>query len=87
MSWLPKRDKLDSQQILVFDCVAAWDVNFHIKGGTSMGNSAMRSHVAAVVDGLLCGLVGKIVVRQEKNCTWLWAMNSTGRALGVACVI
>ena len=40
--------------------------------------------IAAVVASLLCGLVGKIVVRQEKNCTWLWAMSSTGRALGVA---
>ena len=87
MSWLPKRDKLDSQQILVFDCVAAWDVNFHIKGETSMGNSAMRSHVAAVVDGLLCGLVGKTVARLEENCKRPLAMSSAGRALGVACVI
>ena len=37
-------------------------------------------HIVAVVDGLLCGLVGKIVARLEENCTWLWAMSSTGRA-------
>jgi len=43
--------------------------------------------IAAVADSLLCGLVGKIVARQEENYTWLWAMSSTGRALGVACVI
>ena len=45
---------------------------------------------AAVVDGLLCGQVGKIVARLEENCKrplGLWAMRSTGRALGVACVI
>lgn len=46
-----------------------------------------RYHIAAVVDGLLCGRVGKIVARIEKNCKRLWAMSSTGRALGVACVI
>ena len=43
--------------------------------------------VVAVVDGLLCGLVGKIVARLEENCKRLWAASSTGRALGVACVI
>ncbi len=43
--------------------------------------------IAAVADSLLCGLVGKIVARMEKNCKRLWAMSSTGRALGVACVI
>ena len=37
-------------------------------------------HIAAVVDSLLCGLVGKIIARLEENCTWLWAMSSTGRA-------
>ena len=25
-------------------------------------------HIVAVVDGLLCGLVGKIVARLEENC-------------------
>lgn len=44
-------------------------------------------HIVAVVDGLLCGLVGKIVTRMEKNCKRLLAMSSAGRALGVACVI
>ena len=28
--------------------------------------------IAAVADGLLCGLVGKIVARLEENCKWLW---------------
>lgn len=27
--------------------------------------------IAAVVDGLLCGLVGKIVARLGENCKWL----------------
>lgn len=27
-----------------------------------------RYHIVAVVDGLLCGLVGKIVARLEGNC-------------------
>ena len=27
--------------------------------------------IAAVVDGLLCGLVGKFVARLEENCKWL----------------
>ena len=40
--------------------------------------------IAAVVDGLSCGLVGKIVARLEANRKRLWAMGSTGRALGVA---
>ena len=43
--------------------------------------------IAAVVDSLLCGLLGKIVGRMEKNCKRLLAMSPTGRALGVACVI
>ena len=44
-------------------------------------------HIAAVVDSLLCGLVGKIVARLEEIASGFWAMSSTGRALGVACVI
>ena len=40
--------------------------------------------IAAVAESLLCGLVGKIVVRLEENYKRLWAMSSTGRALGVA---
>ena len=28
--------------------------------------------IAAVADGLLCGLVGKIVAWLEENCKWLW---------------
>lgn len=27
--------------------------------------------IAAVVDRLLCGLVGKIIARLEANCKWL----------------
>ena len=27
--------------------------------------------IAAAVDGLLCGLVGKIVARLEENCKWV----------------
>ena len=40
--------------------------------------------IAAVVDGLLCGLVGKIVARLGENCKRLLAMGLTGLALGVA---
>lgn len=43
--------------------------------------------IAAVVDGLLCGLVGKIVARLEEIASGFWAMVAAGRALGVACVI
>ena len=28
----------------------------------------MTSHLAAVVDGLSCGLVGMVVARLEENC-------------------
>ena len=40
--------------------------------------------IAAAVDGLLCGLVGKIVARLEEIASGFWAMSSTGRALGAA---
>ena len=42
--------------------------------------------IAAVVDGLLCGLVGKIVVRLEENCKRLVGdeFNRTGVARGLA---
>ena len=39
--------------------------------------------IAAVADGLLCGLVGKIVARLEKNCKRLWG-DGFDRA-GVGC--
>ena len=39
--------------------------------------------IAAVVDGLLCGLVGKIVARLEANCKRLWG-DEFDRA-GVGC--
>lgn len=40
--------------------------------------------IAVVADGLLCGLVGKIIARLEESCKRLWAIGSTGRASGVA---
>ena len=42
--------------------------------------------IAAVVDGLLRGLVGKIVVRPEENCKRLVGdeFNRTGVARGLA---
>ena len=43
----------------------------------------MLAHIAAVADGLLCGLVGKIVARLEENCKWLWG-DDFDRA-GVGC--
>ena len=39
--------------------------------------------IAAVVDGLLCGLVGKIVARLEENCRRLWG--DGGDWVGVGC--
>ena len=53
----------------------------------SMDASALSTDagpIAAVVDSLLCGLVGKIVARLEEIASGFWAMSSTGRALGVA---
>ena len=35
---------------------------------TSSTDASPRYQVAAVVDGLLCGLVGKTVARLEENC-------------------
>jgi len=44
-----------------------------------------RYHIAAVVDGLLCGLVGKIVARMEKNCKRLLGdeFDRTGAGCGL----
>ena len=39
--------------------------------------------IIAVVDGLLCGLVGKIVVWLEENCKRLWG--DGGDREGVGC--
>ena len=41
--------------------------------------------IAAVVDGLLCGLVGKIVARMEKNCKRLLGdeFDRTGAGCGL----
>lgn len=62
------------------------DVLHRKKGGFEFASTDVgpRYHIAAVVNGLLCGRVGKIVARMEKNCKWLWAMSSAGRTLGVA---
>ena len=35
-------------------------------------NAGPCYQIAAVAEGLLCGLVGKIVARLEENCKWLW---------------
>lgn len=35
-------------------------------------NTGTCYQISAVVDGLLCGLVGKIVARLEENCKRLW---------------
>ena len=42
--------------------------------------------IAAVVDGLLCGLIGKIVTRMEENCKRLWGGGGdrAGAGRGVA---
>ena len=51
---------------------------------TSSTDAGPCYQIAAVVDGLLCGLVGKSVARLEEDCKRLLAMGSTGLALGVA---
>ena len=38
--------------------------------------------IAAVVDGLLCGLVGKIVARLEENCKRLLGDEFDGAGVG-----
>ena len=43
----------------------------------------MEQQITAVVDGLLCGLVGKTVARLEENCKRLWG-DGFDRA-GVGC--
>ena len=40
-------------------------------------------HIAAVVDSLLCGLVGKIVAQLEENSKRLWG--DGGDRAGVGC--
>ena len=40
--------------------------------------------IAAVVDGLLCGLLGRPLPGWRRIASGFWAMDSTGRALGVA---
>ena len=43
-------------------------------------------HIAAVVDSLLCGLVGKIVVRREENCKRLLGDESDRADVGCGLV-
>ncbi len=51
------------------DFVVAQEGNFYISGEAGTGKSAGPCYqIAAVVEGLLCGLVGKIVARLEENC-------------------
>ena len=72
MSWLPKRDKLDSVQASAVDFVVAQEGNFYIKGedGTGkMGGPCYR--IASVVDGLSCGLAGEIVAQGRVRHGWL----------------
>ena len=40
--------------------------------------------IAAVVEDLLCGLVGKIVARREENCKWLLGDGFDRAGVGVA---
>lgn len=45
-----------------------------------------RYHIAVVVDGLLCGLVGKIVARLEENCKRLLGDESDRADVGCGLV-
>ena len=83
MRWLPKRDKLDPVQVSAIDFVVAQEGNFYIKGEAGMRKMGPCYQITAVVDGWLCGLVGKIVARQEENCKRLWG-DEFDRA-GVGC--
>ena len=48
----------------------AQEGDFYIKGGAGMGKMGGQCYqIAAVVEGLLCGLVGKIVALLEENCS------------------
>lgn len=49
-----------------------------------MSDAGPCYQIAAVVDGLSCGLIGKIVARLEESCKRLCAIGSPGRASGVA---
>ena len=49
----------------------------------AISDTEPRYQIAAVVDGLLCRLVGKILARLEGNCKRLWG-DGLDRA-GVGC--
>ena len=86
MSWLPKRDKLEPVQASAVDFAVAQEGDFYIKGEVGMRKMGPCYQIAAVVDGLLCGLVGKIFVRLEENCKRLWGdgLDRTGVGRGLA---
>ena len=85
MSWLPKRDELDPVQSSAIDFAVAQEGNFYIKGEAGTGKSAGPCYqIAAVADGLLCGLVGKTVARLEENCKRLWGDEFDRAGVGVA---
>ena len=46
----------------------AQEGNFSIKGEAGMRKMGPCYQIAAVVDGLRCGLDGKVVARLEVNC-------------------
>ena len=83
MRWLPKRDKLDPVRAAAIDFVVAQEGNFYIKGEAGTGEMGGQCYQIAAADGLLCGLVGKIVARLEENCKRLWG-DEFDRA-GVGC--
>ena len=84
MSWLPKRDKLDPVQASAIDFAAAQEGNSYIRGEAGTGEMGGQCYqIAAVVDGLSCGLVGKIVARLEENCKRLWCDEFDRAGVGV----
>ena len=72
MSWLPKRDKLDPVQASAVDFVVAQEGDSYVKGEAGTGEMGGQCCQIAAADGLLRGLVGKLVARLEENCKRLW---------------
>ena len=70
MSWLPKRDKLDSVQASAIDFVVVQEGYFDMKGEVGTGKMGGQCcQIAAVADGLSRGQVGMVVARLEENCS------------------
>ena len=86
MSWLPKRDKLDPVQASVIDFAVAHEGNSYVKGEAGTGEMGGQCYQIAAADGLLRGLVGKIVARLEENCKRLLGdeFDRTGVGCGLA---